>query len=55
MNVEISIPEVVDLFKQPQKREEFFEMIRYNIQEEVGKYFSELMDLEPTHFPGQER
>jgi putative transposase len=55
MNVEISVPEVVDLFKQLQKREKFFEMIRYNVQEEVGKYLSKLMDLELTHFLGRER
>jgi len=55
MNVEISVPEMVDLFKQLQRREKFFEMIRYNVQEEVGKYLSKLMDLELTHFLGRER
>ena len=55
MNVEISVPEMVDLFKQLQRRETFFEMIRYNVQEEVGKYLSKLMDLELTHFLGRER
>jgi putative transposase len=55
MNIEISEPEVVDLFKKLQRREKFFEMIRYNIQEEVGKYLSKLMDLDLTHFLGRER
>ncbi len=55
MNVEINVPEVIDFFKQIQKREKFFEMIRYNVQEEVGKYLSKLMDLELTHFLGRER
>lgn len=55
MNVEITVPEVLDLFKQIQKRDKFFEMIRFNVQEEVGKYLTKLMDLEMTHFLGRER
>ena len=43
MNIEITVPEVVDFFKQIQRREKFFEMIRFNVQEEVGKYLSKLM------------
>ena len=55
MNIEITVPEVVDFFKQIQKREKFFEMIRFNVQEEVGKYLSQLMGLELSHFLGRER
>jgi len=54
MNVEITVPEVVDLFKQIQKREKFFEMIRYNVQEEVGKSLTRMMDLDLTHFLGRD-
>lgn len=55
MNIEITVPEVVEFFKQIQKREKFFEMIRFNVQEEVGKYLSKLMGLELSHFLGRER
>jgi len=55
MNVEISVPEVIDFFKQIQKRDKFFGMIRFNVQEEVGKYLTKLMDGEMTHFLGRER
>jgi putative transposase len=55
MKVEISVPEVVDFFKQIQKGENIFEMIRFNVQEEVGKYLSQMMDLEMTHFLGRGR
>jgi len=55
MNIEITVPEVIDFFKQIQKRDKFFEMIRFNVQEEVGKYLTRLMDLEMTHFLGRRR
>lgn len=32
MNVEISVTEAVDFFKQIQKKEKIFEMIRFNVQ-----------------------
>jgi len=55
MNVEISVTEAADFFKQIQKKEKIFEMIRFNVQEEVGKYLTKLMNLEMTHFLGRER
>lgn len=55
MNLEITVPEVIDFFKQIQKQEKFFEMIRFNVQEEVGKYLTRLMDAEMTHFLGRGR
>jgi putative transposase len=55
MNVEMSVTEAVDFFKQIQKKEKIFEMIRFNVQEEVGKYLTQLMDKEMTHFLGRER
>ena len=54
MKVEISVPEVVDLFKEIQSRpEKVLEMIRVDIRESVGEYLSNLMDMELTHFPGR--
>jgi hypothetical protein len=35
MNVEITVQEVAELFKQIQKREEFFEIIRLNVQSTI--------------------
>ena len=55
MNAELSVTEAVDFFKQIQKKEKIFEMIRFNVQEEVGKYLTQLMDKEMTHFLGRER
>ncbi len=40
MSTKITVPEAIDLFRQIQKRDKFFEMIRFNVQEEVGKYFT---------------
>jgi Transposase and inactivated derivatives len=51
MQVEISVPEVIEVFKEIQAApEKLFEMIRFNVQEEVGAYLSQLMDLELTQF-----
>lgn len=51
MQVEISVPEVIQAFKEIQSApERLFEMIRFNVQEEVGNYLSKLMDLELTQF-----
>jgi len=42
---------VVTAFKEIQEnREQVFEMIRFNEQEEVGKYLSKLTDVGPAHF-----
>jgi putative transposase len=56
MKVEISVPEVVDIFKEIQERpEELFEMIRADIRQSVGDYLSSMMDVELTHFLGRGR
>ena len=56
MNVEISVPEVVEIFKEIQEQpKQIFEMIRVEIRESVGQYLSKLMAMELTHFLGRER
>lgn len=56
MKVEISVTEVVNIFKEIQKQpEKLFEMICVNIRENFGQYLSKMMDMELTHFPGRER
>jgi hypothetical protein len=55
MKVEISVPEVVSIFKEIQEQSKsIFEMIRAEIRENVGEYLSKLMDIELTHFLGRE-
>jgi len=56
MKVEISVPEVVKIFKEIQEQpENLFETIRVGIRENVGEYLSRLMDMERTQFLGRER
>ena len=56
MKVEISVPEVVSIFKEIQEQpENIFKMIRVEIRENVGEYLSRLMDMERTQFLGRER
>jgi len=56
MKVEISVPEVVSIFKEIQERpEELFEMIRADVRQSVGDYLSSMMDVELTHFLGRGR
>jgi putative transposase len=56
MKVEISVPEVVSVFKEIQEQpERIFEMIRVEVRENVGEYLSKLMDMELTRFLGRER
>ena len=56
MKVEISIPEVISVFKEIQEQpERIFEMIRVEVRENVGEYLSKLMDMELTRFLGRER
>jgi len=51
MKVEISVPEVVSIFKEIQEQpEKIFEMIRVEIRDNVGEYLSKLMDMERTQF-----
>lgn len=55
MKVEISVPEVVEIFQGIQEQpEKLFEMIRTDIRESVGHYLSEMMSVELTHFLGRE-
>jgi putative transposase len=55
MKVEISVPEVVSIFKEIQEQpEKIFEMIRVEIRENVGGYLSKLMDMERTQFLARE-
>jgi len=54
MKIEISVPEVISVFKEIQTQpEEVFEMIRLDVREMVGKYLSEMMNAELTHFLGR--
>ncbi len=56
MKVEMSVPEVVSIFKEIQEQpERIFNMIRVEIRENVGEYLSRLMDMELTRFLGHER
>jgi putative transposase len=54
MKVEISVPEVVDIFKEIEKQpEKLFDMIRCDIRETVGDYLTAMMNAELTHFLGR--
>jgi len=54
MKVEINVPEVISIFKEIQKQpERLFDMIRAEIRESVGRYLSEIMKVELTHFLGR--
>ena len=56
MQLKVSVPEALDLFKAIQTtRGSIFEMLRMNVQEEVGNYLSKLMGAELSHFLGRER
>jgi putative transposase len=55
MRVEVSVPEVVSLFKEIQNQpEKVFELLRLDVREMVGKYLTEMMNAELTHFLGRE-
>lgn len=55
MKIEISVPEVVNVFKEIQQEpQKIFEMVRLEVQEVVGRYLSEMMNAELTHFLGRE-
>ncbi|OPL12692.1 MAG: hypothetical protein AVO38_14725 [delta proteobacterium ML8_D] len=55
MKLEISVPEVVNIFKEIQEQpERLFEMIRFNIRETVGQYMTAIMNAELSHFLGRE-
>jgi putative transposase len=54
MKVEVSVPEVVEMFKEIQTQpEKLFEMIRGDIRETVGSYLSNLMNIDLTRFLGR--
>ena len=54
MKVEISVAEVVSIFKEIQKQpEKVFEMIRVEIRKSVGRYLSKMMEMELTDFLGR--
>lgn len=56
MKVEISVPEVVSIFKEINEQpEKLYEMIRLDFKQTVGEYLSRLMDAELTHFLGRKR
>ncbi len=55
MKIEVTVPEVVTIFKEIQTQpEKLFEMIRLDVRELVGRYLSEVMKAELTHFLGRE-
>jgi len=54
VKVEISVPEVVEIFKVIQDRpQKIFDLIRCEIHEVVGRYLTEMMKAELTHFLGR--
>jgi len=56
MKMEITVTEVRELINEiRQEPGRLFDMIRVNVQETVGQYFSALMDSELTYFLGRER
>jgi len=55
MKVEISVSEIVSIFKEIQGQpEKIFEMIRSETRENVGEYLSKLIEIELTKFLGRE-
>jgi putative transposase len=51
MKVEVTVPEVIEIFNEIQKRpERLFEMIRADLQQTVGEYLTSIMNAELTHF-----
>ena len=55
MKVEISVAEVVNIFKEIQEQpENLFEMIRVEIRDNVGEYLSSLMEVERSEFLGRQ-
>ena len=56
MKLQISVPEVVNIFKEIKEQpDQLYEMIRADIRETIGQYLSSLMDAELTHFLGRKR
>jgi transposase-like protein len=56
MKMEITVAEVIELINEIKEQPaSLFEMIRENVQEQVGQYLSALMDSELTQFLGRDR
>ncbi len=56
MELTVSVTEVAELIKAIQERPgRLFEMMRMDVQEEVGKYLTSLMDAELTHHLGRDK
>lgn len=56
MQLKVSVPEAVELFNAIQKVPgSIFEMVRMNVQKEVGNYLSNLMGAELSNFLGRGR
>ncbi|MEJ5363545.1 MAG: hypothetical protein WHS86_00455 [Desulfosoma sp.] len=54
MEIKISVPEVVSIFKEIQTApERIFEIIRADLRQSVGNYLSELMNVEFSQFLGR--
>ncbi len=55
MKLEVSVPELVEVFKEIQKQQEqIFEMIRKDVREIIGGYMTAMMGAELTCFLGRE-
>jgi putative transposase len=55
MKIELNVSEVISIFKEIQQSpEKIFEMIRLDVREAVGRYLSEMMTTELTHFFGRD-
>ena len=55
VKVEISVPEIVQVFKEIQEQpEKILEMVRVDMREAVGGYLSEIMKVELTRFLGRQ-
>lgn len=55
MKVEVTVPEVIEIFNEIQQcPEKLFELIRVDIQETVGEYLSAMMSAEMSHFLGRQ-
>ena len=56
MQINLNVSEAVEFFNAIQEApSKLFEMVRLNVQEEVGNYLSKLMDTELTDFLGRKR
>jgi putative transposase len=54
MKIEVSVPEVVHIFKEiNEKPDRIFEMIRIDIREQIGHYLTALMEAELTDYLGR--